>query len=1056
MSDMSNSELMSLIAVGLGANKGFWMIQPRDDEGQWIEMGGTVLFRFRTGDGNLVVGNALGIYVGPTGKPGRARVLVKEGNKFGLKPGVHEMDSRNLTQVKAYLPEEGVEGIPTEGRVDKFGKPVKTLEDSQLPTVDELNQSVQEPTAEDERYSRGELTDEEKTAEQEARNESPIANMPAGFEAENPEEAKQLLRDAGVDVDGLDQPKQTRTEKPRAYGVGNFDEFRDLPDGAILDEYEQSQFYPSPEDYRGANGPVLRSFIKQDGKWFALGENDKPKGKPLSKTEIGDLLRTKALADRGAGSKVDENGNKVPAWADEVEPAGDRSNKEAEAQKFIEDAVARAKKDVEEGRSFPLIRNRPVANEAYLDAFDGKTPDLDELIKSESLALAREMNGGTQNKMPFEVVPGDTIVAEDGQEYQVLEVSGRGAGSVRFRLQTPDGSSGYQTVPSDFPVAIANRRQPARPARPARPAARPAEAPAQEAPTPETEAPETPEAEVPETPASVADDSGLIAIEDMIRLPRQEGTTPRNFPPSDRLDDGSEFELPRLSDDEFKAARQMTLQPILDEDGVPEKYVDEFGNLVEAEDPFGLMAALAKVYPTAKFTEDGVLILHRQKDKDGRIFELRANNSGKKAVVYTMRWTDPNTGEYKEYQHKDDRHSVKALFSVANGPEGLLDRLIGRVDRNGRDWSTTFKFANMKFKPTDSLFTRLKGFMSGTEDRKKMEELSDNALRLAEGRDVVLHNGKSAAAGTVKNSELPSLWSAFDEWFSSGEEREDRDAELSEDLTQVLSSIFGRAPLTKAGHQAYIDVLRKAFREKFPEVDQRKNRAYQAMLTNASRRMRGIYTVSASKARSIRYASADRVRPIEPGMVVEYKNNVDEFSTLKVVRLVQNVTATPGNLDPYEYGDFVEAVDSNGNSFILNAVKLKILRNQNTALTKYKKNLRGQALRDRRIEQGIFQPRERTSSPSQPRAPGAPETLRVPGTDSVLSDPTPEPVVIDDLDVGDFIYNLDGVKLGVISSIAPVTNRNGEEGVAFLYTTADGTRGQVAYLLGTELTPKKA
>lgn len=201
---MSNDFIFPLVAfIGTndGANKGFWRIQPRDDEGQWIEMGASVLFRFRTGAGNLVVGTALGIYVGPSGKPGKARVLMLPGNEAGLAPGVHELDSNNLTQIKAMIPEAGMGDLISRPRKDKFGRPVKTLEDSQLPTKEQLDATVTAPTADDERLAKGDLTDEERAAEQDGRDNSPIADLPAGFEAENPEEVKNLLRQSGVDPD---------------------------------------------------------------------------------------------------------------------------------------------------------------------------------------------------------------------------------------------------------------------------------------------------------------------------------------------------------------------------------------------------------------------------------------------------------------------------------------------------------------------------------------------------------------------------------------------------------------------------------------------------------------------------------------------------------------------------------------------------------------------------------------------------------------------------------------------------------------------------------------
>lgn len=207
--DLTFTALTAGIGFNDGANKGFWRIQPRDDEGQWIEMGADVLFRFRTGKGNLVVATERGVYVGPSGRPGFARVMVAKDTESGLKAGVYEVESRNLQQFKALLPSE--KGSSKGARTDKFGKPVKTLAESQLPDLQNLLSGSQEITSEDERLARGELTPEEKAAEQDGREKSPIANMPAGFEAENPEEVKKLLRESGVDPDEFDKGPQIQS-----------------------------------------------------------------------------------------------------------------------------------------------------------------------------------------------------------------------------------------------------------------------------------------------------------------------------------------------------------------------------------------------------------------------------------------------------------------------------------------------------------------------------------------------------------------------------------------------------------------------------------------------------------------------------------------------------------------------------------------------------------------------------------------------------------------------------------------------------------------------------
>lgn len=209
MSQETMSAIVAAIGFNDGANKGFWRIQPRDDGGQWIEMGADVLFRFRTGKGNLVVANGKGVYVGPSGRPGMARVLVAD-SKDGVEPGVYEIESRNLKQFKAILP--GSKSEKAGARKDKFGKPIKTLEDSKLPDLNALLAGKKPITADDKRLAKGQLTPSEREAEQDGRSNSPIANLPAGFEVENPDKVKDLLRESGIDPDEFDKTSEKVSE----------------------------------------------------------------------------------------------------------------------------------------------------------------------------------------------------------------------------------------------------------------------------------------------------------------------------------------------------------------------------------------------------------------------------------------------------------------------------------------------------------------------------------------------------------------------------------------------------------------------------------------------------------------------------------------------------------------------------------------------------------------------------------------------------------------------------------------------------------------------------
>lgn len=1057
MSDMLNAELQTIVAVGLGANKGFWMIQPRDDEGQWIEMGADVLFRFRTGEGNLVVGTGRGVYVGPGGKPGVARVMVKSPGDSGLKSGVYEIDSRNLQQFKAIIPDS--DGGSTAGsRKDKFGNPVKTLEEAKLPDVKALLETRKDITEDDERLGRGELTPEEKEAEQSARAESPIADLPAGFEAENPEEVKSLLRDMGVELDG-DAPKAA----PKRDIIDSATDYKGRTGKDVVkDKVPPKDYLPpqrDPSEFRpfDGSGMVPDSVRRENArKSKDRGLLERELGRKLTPDEVSALgLTLEDTSPMGYGRReyqlVDFDNKEQMARIDKA------LAKNAAIRKQILDELDGKTTSAEDAAKDVKTK------EAYLDSFDGKKVDLDQL-ESESLALAREINRETESKSAIDLDRGDILVGPDGLDYVVTDIraSREGDDKVNITIQTPNGKTASfdYGIDKKFDVVKNKRGTIGRPARPSR---RPDTADQVDAPnTPEVE--ETEEViEEPSDPIDLAEDvvteaedSDGLDLGELVQATDQ-GLAPRNFPPSDRMDDGSEFELPVLTPERLEEARSTYLVGINGPDGVPVKYLDQYNMPQNADDPFAMLDALSKVYPNSKFTPDGALVLHRQKDKDGRIFELRASNSGKRAIIYSMRWTDPATGEYKEYLHKDDRHSIKSLFTDSNGPQGLLDRLLGRVDSKGKDWGDpeNYKFGNKKWKRDDSLFNRVKWFMSGKGDRKKMESIDELATRFAEGSQAIYHDEKDMI---LKHQELPSFWDSFKDWFDSGPDRASRDAALREDMYHVLYSVFGRIPMDEKSHSIAKKALRRKYRELFAGSSARQRKSFDAIITAASERMRGIYREPDSETRAIKYASKDRTRAIETGQVVEYTNNVGEKSILKVDALVENVSARPTDSASYDYGDYVIAVDANGNKVTLNALKLRILSNKEMPLSAYRVNLRGEALAKRRREiEGIPEP-DPTMPPSAIR-PGIDwDTIAPPvGTRTLVTDPPPAPMLIDDFVTGDMLYNKNGEPLGIIkASPRPIKSRDGSPGLAFLYTKANGTEGTAIYKLGTEITPKKA
>lgn len=201
-----------LAAFGTGANKGFWVVQPRDDEGQWMEMGRGSLTFFRLADGTIV--EAVGTFIGGTGRLGNGAVLIK-GHDF-LPDGVYELTSKMMHRVDAFIPESVLkrQGIKKSSKVTDMSKIAgKTVAD--LPSTPR-----RDITPDDERIAAGDLTPEEKENIELGRANSPLANLPAGYEVDNPEEVEQMLKDAGVDLEGAAQVGKER--------VGEFEGVKDL------------------------------------------------------------------------------------------------------------------------------------------------------------------------------------------------------------------------------------------------------------------------------------------------------------------------------------------------------------------------------------------------------------------------------------------------------------------------------------------------------------------------------------------------------------------------------------------------------------------------------------------------------------------------------------------------------------------------------------------------------------------------------------------------------------------------------------------------------------
>lgn len=707
-------------------------------------------------------------------------------------------------------------------------------------------------------------------------------------------------------------------------------------------------------------------------------------------------------------------GTRIPGYW--IEPSG--------AMMFVRD-------DEQDMFTMPKIPLAEIfADVAYNGDTDVKVDDLLENLKKQKSSAGKEPQGDIKPTLPISLDKGDVIREDDGSESTIigLKFDNSLGGRSFIRVQSADGTIKEIDIDTSVPVNVVKGKK-GKPVKPAKPAAKPTApaTPAAKPATPVAKPSAKPAAPTPSTkPAPVTKPANTIAP-----------PPPPNFPPSNRIDNGAEFGMPQLKTKAYLAARKMDVTPLLDADGVPQYYTDQDGKLKPAYDPASMMQVLAEVYPDSRFTADGLnLILTRMKDKDGKMFELRASNAGQKAISYSMRWTDPNTGEFEELVHYDTRESITSLFRADNGPDGLMDKILGRGKfatlTNGPRW---------KVGPDATFRQRAQWFVQ----KQKMMPVEKMVSKMANGRSVTLHKDDKNF-GRIKDREILSTWEAIEKLFDKGLTDETRD-----EIYLRMESIFGSVPSTDVAHQQAMTQLRADYDRLFKSRGNKDvDKLVTALITNASMHAKGKgFTKQKDAAyRAIPYASADRHTPLKEDMVVGYENNVGQLSVVKVVERLDNVTVnSKDGLSVYNYKDFVRVIDGEGVFHVLSSKELKILKDQNTPLTKRYRDLRNDALTRRRIEQGLIQ------DPATVK-----KTSPMPGAEEVLSKPEIElekTILVDNLIPGDDLFDENGELIGEIIAVEPTQDNEGNNGFAFLVLDADGEEVAVFYPQGTEIEPKK-
>lgn len=185
-----NKDPEVIIAAGLGANKGFWMVQLRDRLGQFAEMGRfqLMLARLKRGLPPVPIN---GKYIGASDKiKGFARILIEGFGDKGFKDGVYHVPTSKMESFEALIPKEDLirQGIQPGQKLDSQGNPIISREWSEKDFLDYENTLVDPITDADRELADATPTDEEKQIIEEERAKSPLAKLPPGAEADMTEE----------------------------------------------------------------------------------------------------------------------------------------------------------------------------------------------------------------------------------------------------------------------------------------------------------------------------------------------------------------------------------------------------------------------------------------------------------------------------------------------------------------------------------------------------------------------------------------------------------------------------------------------------------------------------------------------------------------------------------------------------------------------------------------------------------------------------------------------------------------------------------------------------
>jgi hypothetical protein len=435
-------DLDPILAAGLGANKGFWIVQLRDRLGQWIKMGQKALMMARLSFG-LPAFPVRPTYVGPSQRTkGLGRFLVK--GKTRAEDRVYELDPAKLESIQAEIPEAALlrQGIKPGPNLDSAGNPIASKEFTEDEIID-LSQAFSEPaTEEDYRLAKATPTAEEQKIIDEEKAKSPLAKLAPGTEAKMSEQEVSDL------LEGKTKAPVTSEQESK------------------LDNYSQQMvddlFAKSADKSPAQVNRTIKALYNQMAKY---GEND------ASKELLGRL--NKLVKDKG-GKPFDpkEAAENKNLGFDEVTDDFDKQNKQQRWEKNYEGGqilleVAKGG-DGKYGAIVYSGTDRETgswAREDVLDVTDGK-----DIFKEADKLINDTLDADAKNEALIEKAIKDAMAGESVNPDQLIKKSaptpiGKGfnfeeddnedpkkAGKASKAKKTPDAKTPEGEPPVENPV----------------------------------------------------------------------------------------------------------------------------------------------------------------------------------------------------------------------------------------------------------------------------------------------------------------------------------------------------------------------------------------------------------------------------------------------------------------------------------------------------------------------------------------------------------------------------------------------------------------------------